>query len=69
MMREIDDLELAAGRGSLGSVVVSRSNPRPGDAYLQFLARHRSCSEDLLACWEQERDWLFDYWSSHPDEA
>ena len=69
MMREIDDAELAEGRGSLGAVIVSRSTAKPGDGYLQYLSKKRACGEDLAACWEQERNQLFEYWLSHTDEA
>jgi hypothetical protein len=69
MMREVDDAEFAAGRNHLGAVIVSRSSPTPGDAFLQFLAKRRACGDDLVACWEEERNLLFDYWSSHPDGA
>jgi hypothetical protein len=69
MIREVDDAELEVDRGSLGAVIVSRGSLKPGEGYLQFLAKRRACGDDLLACWELERDQLAEYWLSHTDEA
>lgn len=58
-----------AGRGLLCALVVSKSTGIPGKGFFGTLGHERQCSDDARACWERERDWLFDYWSSHSDEA
>ena len=58
-----------AGRGLLCALVVAKSTGIPGKAFFPTLIEARGCDEGPEACWERERDWLFDYWSSHPDEA
>lgn len=58
-----------AGRGLLCALVVAKSSGIPGKAFFPTLIQARGCDEGPDACWEHERDWLFDYWSSHSDEA
>jgi hypothetical protein len=60
--------EEEAGRGLLCALVVAKMTGIPGNAFFPTLFAARGC-DDLQACWERERDTLFDYWSSHPDEA
>lgn len=61
--------EEAAGRGLLCALVVAKSTGIPGKAFFPTMIQARVCDEGPQACWEQERDRLFDYWSSHPQEA
>jgi len=61
--------EEVAGRGLLCALVVAKSTGIPGNAFFPTLIQARGCADGPQACWERERDWLFDYWSSHPDEA
>lgn len=58
-----------SGRGLLCALVVAKSTGIPGKAFFPTLIQERSCADGPQVCWERERDWLFDYWSSHSDEA
>lgn len=69
LLGEMCHEENDVGRGLLCALVVAKSTGIPGNAFFPTLIQARGCAAGPQVCWEHERDWLFDYWSSHPDEA
>lgn len=67
LLGEMCHEEEKAGRGLLCALVVAKMTGIPGQAFFPTLFAARGC-DDPQICWEQERDRLFDYWESHPDE-
>jgi len=69
LLGQICHEENDAGRGLLCALVVAKSTGMPGKGFFGTLIQERACPDTPEACWERERDSLFDYWSSHVDEA
>ncbi|NJR12493.1 hypothetical protein HC776_00975 [bacterium] len=68
LLGQICHEEDSAERGLLCALVVSKATGVPGHGFFKTLIKQRPCMADPHVCWAQERDWLFEYWTSHPDE-
>lgn len=63
MLREMCFAEDDADRGLLCALVVNRIKGVPGAGFFKALSQKRPYRDDLEACWRDECEFLYQYWS------
>lgn len=62
LLTEIGREEIAAGRGVLPAVVVSKATGMPGGGYFRASALQGADMSDLEAAWRDDLESVFAYW-------
>lgn len=68
MLREIIDVDHRDERGILATLVVRKSDGRPGPGYFKSAIDRGLSDDDLEAYWQSEFNKVCNYWLRHKDD-